>query len=470
MKQQQSDPAHEESEAHPPSVSPYEINIRVYLDALSEGKYVILLITFAVTLMAMLYLVMASPIYTSNVLMQFMDKGNSSAMLGEISDALVTKNSVVDAEMEIIRSRRILGSAVEQLKLNIIIEPKTLPVIDWGRAKPCWSDCGVVIDLLESGSKYTGKKLTLISISNEKYKLLDPDGSLLFEGRVGERQVIGESGNKQGLSPTGIDLLVSALDAEAGTEFSLTKKPLLRSLEDLSKELTIKEEGKETSILRLSMEGENPQHIANILNTIVENYLAYNVGRKAREIQHIIDFVQKETALSKKKLEQAETALVDYLFSHNSAGLSSEVTKLMSRLTSIESQITELEIQKVGTQSKYTKNHPVVLTITRKIDLLESEKIDIDKRLKLLPEEEREKEAMLRDVEAAKQLYLLLQSKEQELGVALSGITNTIEIIDPAQVSSIPIKPQRLLVIGKGIILGLFLGLFYVIGRRALRS
>ncbi len=470
MKQQHSDPGHEESEAKLPSVSPYEVDIRVYLDALSEGKYVILLIAFAVTLMAVWYLVVATPIYTSNVLMQFMDKGNSSGVLGEISDALATKNSVVDAEMEIIRSRRILGAAVEQLKLNIIIEPKMLPVIGWGGGEPCWSDCGITIDSLESGSKYTGKKLTLISIGNEKYKLLDPDGSLLVEGRVGERQLIGESGNKQGLSPTGIDLLISALDVETGSEFSLTRKPLLRSLEDLSKELTIKEEGKGTNILRLSMEGDNPQHIAIVLNTIVENYLAYSVGKKTREIQHMIDFVQKETSLSKKKLEQAETALVEYLFSHNSAGLSSEITKLMNRLASIESQITELEIQKVGSQSKYTNNHPVILTITRKINLLESEKIDIDKRLKLLPEEEREKEALLRDVEAAKQLYILLQSKEQELGVALSGITNTIEVIDPAQVSSIPIKPQRLLVMGKGILLGLFLGLFYVIGRRALHA
>jgi len=488
MKQHHSDSGYDGSEAKMPSVSPYEIDIRVYLDALSEGKYKILLIGLSVTVLTILYLLIATPTYSSNVLLQFMDKGSNSEVLGEISDALATRNSVVDAEVEIIKSRRILGSAIEQLRLDVIIEPKTFPLIGkyllkkrmksqgepaqlpsrWGGGKQRWGDSEIAIESLAVGSGYIDKKLTLVSVGDGKYKLLGPDGSLLLEGETGKQLVVGKSRSKEELTATGVDILISALDVEPGAEFYLTVKTRQFTLKELLKVLTITEEGKDSSILKISMEGKDPRHIANILSTIVENYLEYSLGSKARELQNMLVFVQKETALIRQRLERSETALVDYLSSHDSAGLSAEITKLINNLTSIESQITELEIQLVGSQSKYTKDHPVMLAITRKIDLLESEKTDIDRRLKQLPEKEREKEALSRDAEVEKQLLILLQTKEQVLGVALSGITSTFQVIDPAQISSAPIKPKKLLVIGAGIIFGLFLGVLYVIGRRAM--
>lgn len=490
MKQHHSDSGYDGSEAKLPSINPYEIDIRVYLDALFEGKYKILLIGLMVTVLTMLYLLMATPTFSSNVLLQFMDKGSNSEVLGDISDALATKNSVVDAEVEIIKSRRILGSAIEQLGLDIIIEPKTIPVIGkyllkrrmkskgkparlpsrWGGGKQRWGDNEIAIESLQVGSGLIGKKLILVPGGDGKYKLLGPDGALLLEGETGTRLVVGKSRSNEGLAPTGIDILILALDVESGAEFYLTVKTRQLTLKDLMKALTITEEGKDSSILKISLEGKDPRHIAKILSSIVENYLEYSLDSKARELQNMLVFVQKETSLIKQRLERSETALVEYLLSHDSAGLSAEITKLINRLTSIETQITELEIQLVGSQSKYTKDHPVMLAITRKIDLLESEKTDIDRRLKQLPEKEREKEALSRDVEVEKQLLILLQTKEQILGVALSGITSTFQVIDPAQIASAPIKPKRLLVLGTGIIFGLFLGLLYVIGRRAMNS
>ena len=428
------------------------------------------------------------------MLLQFRDKGGQLGVLGEISDALVTKSSVVDAEVEIIKSRRILGAAIELLKLDILIKPKAFPVVGEflaqrrmksqskaarspfvsGGGELAWADSDINIESLELGSSYVSKKhfskkLTLKSMGNGKYELLGPDESLLIKGLAGEQQVADKGWSGGYPSPYRIDILISTLDVEPGAEFYITRQSLQRSHGELSKMLTTREEGKGSGLLRMIIEGKDPRRIARILTAIVELYLAFNVDKQSGEIQHMLEFVQKETLSTKQRLEQAETALVQYLLSLKSAGLSAEITSLINRLSSITSQITELEIQKVGFQSKYTENHPAILNIVRKIRLLDSEKADIEMSLKLLPEEERKRAAFLRDVDAAKQHLLILKSKEQELGVALSSITSSIKVIDHAQVSTAPIRPKRLMVLAKGLILGLFLGFLYVLGRRALQ-
>ena len=62
MKQQHFDSGHDSAEATLPSVNQYDFDIRTYLDAIFKGKYTILLIGFAVTVMTVLYLIVATPI------------------------------------------------------------------------------------------------------------------------------------------------------------------------------------------------------------------------------------------------------------------------------------------------------------------------------------------------------------------------------------------------------------------------
>lgn len=450
MKQEHSNSSEHLANAGLPTAGQYEIDIRGYLDALMEGKISIFLIWLLAVIAAAAYLFVAAPVYSSNVLIQFLDKDNRSGALGEVSAVLVTQNSAAAAEVQIIKSRRILSATIEQLNLDVTIKP----------GHPL-RDGIIVIDSLDVGPELIGKKLSLKVTGNGKYQLSGPNGAMLLTGQEGELAV--------GSTPGKLSMRLVTLNAESGTEFSVKIKPLDRSLLELSKKLAIKEEGKSSDIFSMSLEGKDPRLITATLNTIVENYLAYTADKKSEEIQVMIDFVRQELQAVQRRLEQAETAQVEFLFSRNSTGLSSEVTKLVDRLANIKTQITELEIKKVGSESKYTPNHPVIRDLTRKIELLESEERDIDQRLKLLPEEEREREALLREVEATKQIYIHLQSKEQELGVALSGIANSVRVIDYAQTPVTPIKPQRWVVLAQATFAGLFLGLFFVIGRRAMR-
>jgi tyrosine-protein kinase Etk/Wzc len=105
-----------------------EPSVADLLWTLSRGRWVILGITAAVLGLAAAYLVLATRIYQSSVLIQVEDKTKSVAGLENLA-AMLSDATPAETEMEIIRSRALLGAVVDQLGLDIDAYPRTLPLV-----------------------------------------------------------------------------------------------------------------------------------------------------------------------------------------------------------------------------------------------------------------------------------------------------------------------------------------------------
>ena len=93
----------------------------------------------AVTLVSLLisggYVLLSTPIYEANTLIQVEEsKAGGGAAAGALGEAasLFEIRSPASAEMEILRSRMVVGQAVQNLQLDYSVMPKYIPLVgDW---------------------------------------------------------------------------------------------------------------------------------------------------------------------------------------------------------------------------------------------------------------------------------------------------------------------------------------------------
>jgi len=109
-----------------------EINLLDLLDVVLDSRWLIAAVTLASLLIGGAYAFLSTPIYEANTLIQVEEsKGGGSAASSALGDAasLFEIRSPASAEMEILRSRMVVGQAVQNLQLDYSVVPKYIPFV-----------------------------------------------------------------------------------------------------------------------------------------------------------------------------------------------------------------------------------------------------------------------------------------------------------------------------------------------------
>jgi len=446
-----------------------EIDLREYLGIILEARWLVLGITAAVFALGLFYIIAAAPIYRSDTLLQVEDTKPTLSGLDDISSVLTGEVPAV-REIEIIRSRSIIGAAIDQLGLTIKAAPDYFPVIGasaarkydevgklaspvWGLSSYSWGGERINVQRLDVPREIEGEDLTLVAGKDGKYKLYGPDNELLVNGEV-DQLSSGKTEDKQN-----IDVFVVDLFARPGTKFNLVRYSKERMVEELQKDLDIQEKGRKSGILQIALEGKDPALTAKILDAIANTYLRQNAERKSVEAERTLQFLNKQLPQLKSTLDDAETNLNNYRAKSGKIDLTLETQAILDQSADIEKSIQGLQLEKTKLQQRFTSNHPSILGINKQIADLQSDKAKMEKEIKSLPATEQQSVRLTRDVKVANELYLLLLNKAQELKVVKAGTVGNVRILDTAIVPTTPVKPKK----AQTILLSLFGGAFFAI-------
>ena len=105
------------------------INLVEYWDIIVDNRWLIAAILCVAVAAGTCYALLARPIYESNLLVQVEDNSpNGKSLLGDAAALLDTKTPTA-AEIEILRSRLVIGHAVDNAKLFIDAHPRYLPIV-----------------------------------------------------------------------------------------------------------------------------------------------------------------------------------------------------------------------------------------------------------------------------------------------------------------------------------------------------
>ena len=267
-----------------------ELDLMGLIGTLIDHKWLIAVITVVFMAAGAAYAVLATPVYQATALIQVEAKKNDMLGFSDVS-SMLGKESPSATEIELIKSRVNVGAAVDNLKLDLEVEPNRFPLIGnfiarhfkpdietsvanpwFGMNSFAWG--GEVLKVSELGlpRELLGEKLTLVAGEAGSFSVLDDDGNLLVKGQVGQAYDLG-----------GIKLMVDALQANPGTTFSVVRVRRLTSILNYQKLLDVSERGKESGIIGLALESTKPEKAILILNEIAKLYVRQNIDRTSAE-------------------------------------------------------------------------------------------------------------------------------------------------------------------------------------------
>jgi tyrosine-protein kinase Etk/Wzc len=453
-----------------------EIHLLDLFDIVLDSRWLIAAVTVLGLAVGVAYALLATPVYRASTMVQVEEsKGGAGTLLGEAA-SLFDIRSPASAEMQILRSRLVLGQTVENLDLDVEVNPRYLPVVGpWlARRASEPSDPGFLmlpgyvsgneslrIDRFEVPEALEGERFR-VRLTAHGYQLLSPDNELLGAQQIGQMLAFTVDG-QQGL------LLVTAATGKPGAEFNLTRHVRLEVIEQLQKDLVIAEEGKQSGVIRASLEGKDPREITRVLNEIGTLYVRQNVERKVAEADKSLGFLSTFLPELRSQLEAAETRFSQFRNRNSSFDLDTEGKLILEQAIKLQTSVVELQQKRKELLGLYTAAHHSVRAIDAKIAALQGELDILNKRVKKLPDVEQELLSLTRDVKVNNELYVKLLDNAQQLRLVKEGKVANVRIVDPAATPRKPAKPLRVLSVLLATTLGLLAGLALAFLRNSMR-
>ncbi|MCC4781991.1 tyrosine-protein kinase [Vibrio splendidus] len=437
-----------------------EIDLGKLLGILLDAKWLIMLTTFAFAVLGIAFALLSTPIYKADALIQIEAKnsGGISSMVGDMGE-LFSQESSATTEVEIIKSRMILGETVDKFNLTTVASPIYTPIVGKGFARLTGDINHIVVSrftLPSYASSYT-HIIQIVDAERGIYQLVRDDDRVILKGNVGELATADD-----------YSLFIAGLESHNDFEFSISKQTRLEAIEWLKSSLSLSEQGKQTGILKLSFEGENKQQISEILNHISQIYFLQNVKRNSAEAEKSLSFLESHLPGIKSELTGYEDVLNNYRQANDSIDLGLEAQSTLKVMVGLEAQLNQLTFRESEVSQKFTKDHPTYRALLDKRDVLLKEKDRLNKQVQKLPKTQREVLRMTRDVEVNQQIYIQLLNKVQELSIIKAGTVGNVRILDNAQAYARAVKPKKPLIVILATLLGGMLSFAFVLVKAVL--
>ncbi|AZZ45037.1 tyrosine-protein kinase [Pseudomonadaceae bacterium SI-3] len=453
-----------------------DIDLAHLFDTFLNNRALILTITGFFAALGVAYALLATPVYLASAMIQIQAKGG----LPSLTDVVGTAPAVSPAQTEIalLKSRSVVGGAVEDLNLDIIIEPHHFPVVGgymFRRFEPteegelgwypegfesyAWGGESLRVTQLIVPDKMHGEELTLEAAENNGFILRDPEGEVVVQGVVGEPIETPDYG-----------ITVAELNARPGTTFTVIKNRTYATTEDYQNRLNAGERGKQSGILNVTLEGTDPEKAVTVLEAVAQRYVDQNIARNAAEATQSLEFLSEQVPEVRKKLDAAQTALNEFQTGNRSVDISAETQSVLDRIVDLESQISEQNLKRTEMESRFTRQHPNFQALMNQINQLQAQKTELEKQIGTLPSTQQELLRLNRDVEVSSETYSMLLNKTQELDIIRAGTVGNVRIVDHAAADiDEPIKPNKPLIVIVATLLGGILAVAFVYVREALK-
>ncbi|MEI7076441.1 tyrosine-protein kinase Wzc [Pectobacterium versatile] len=419
-----------------------EIDLGRLLGTLLDNRWLIIGVTAVFTVLGILYAMLATPVYKADALIQ-VEQSSGNSLLNDISSMLPDAKPQSAAEIELIKSRMVIGKTVNDLALDISVQQKYFPLVGKGIARLAGSEPGkIAVSRLDVPASWQDETLSLEVLPNQQYTVEAGD-TVKFTGSVGQLE-----------SHDGITLLISDIAAEPGTIFRIQKLNQLTAINDLLDNFSVADKGKDTGVLALSLEGDDPALTTKVLSSISQNYLQQNVERKSEEAGKSLEFLKEQLPNVRSSLNEAENKLNQFRQQNESVDLSLEAKAVLDTTVAVEAQLNELTFKEAEISKLYTREHPAYRALMEKRKTLEQERDKLNKRVGAMPKTQQEILRLTRDVQAGQEVYMQLLNKQQELSINKASTVGNVRIVDNSVIQPKPVKPKKALIVLLAMILG----------------
>ena len=370
------------------------------------------------------------PVYQVDALLQIESKNNKpSGMMGSLG-ALFATSSPAETEMELIKSRQVMGAAVEKMRLDLVADPQSkIDRLMHKEGRLELSNFSVPWDKVAAESR--NKPWTVVAKDSEgTFELFDQDKKLVLTGSAGQTYHFPYAGDTATFG-------IFRADVRAGQTFLVSKLKRLEAIEKFRGAFSVSEKGKKTGILEFSYQDVYADRAVEILNEVASSYLRQNVEERNAEAQKTLEFLEKQLPDVKAQMDSSLMNLNTYRNRVGSVDINAE-TQDAIRL--------------------FHSEHPTVKTLEDQENALKRELAGTSSEVKKLPATQQEVLKLQNQVELTKVMYTSMLNNIQQLRLVSAGEVGSVRIIDYAEEVTVPTKPKKKVILCVALFLGFLVG------------
>lgn len=446
----------------------------LFFSLIAQWKLIALCVILSIVA-ALLYLRVTPDTYRVDALVQVEEsKGTSAALLGDLSN-MIEQKQPAQAEIEILKSRLVLGDVIDRLNLDIQVAGTENSLFDrllnphdyrteYSTRSVLFRDGDQAFDIrqFDIPQAYYDKTLEL-QFKEQQFSLTDPrTGQVVFSGLLNR--------NNQATRPEGTWKVTIFSQDQFQDRYLISKQSLPAAANRLLANYSVAEKGKMTGILGLNYEGQDKAHITQVLNAILQAYRQQNVERRSAETAQTLKFLEDQLPELRQQLDVAEREFNQFRQQSNTVDVTKESELYLTQSIALETQKAQLEQSVAEASAKYTSEHPVMQQMEAQLAAINSRIAELNGTLKQLPDLQRRYLQLYREVEVKQQLYTALLNSYQQLRIAKAGEIGNVRIVDTAVEPLQPIAPKKLQILILSIFLGGFLGTLIALLRNMMRS
>ena len=453
-------------------------DLRGYLQVLFESRWLIGMMTLLAASAALLYALIAPPVYEANLMIHVEEESPNASknILSEASSLFETKKAAI-AEMELLRSRMVIARAVDHLQLYIDVQPSYFPLVGFwfsargpgelsapglfGHGGWVWGAERAEVAQFDVPDRLLNRTFVLTALGDQRYRFGNSDGGA--EGIVGQPLTMHAAGGD-------IVLKVTRLDGRAGAQFMLTRRSRLGTIERIQTGMVISEQGKQSGIIEVKLQGQDPLRIYAVLSEVGREYMRQNLARKTEEAEKSLAFLNQQLPVLKRQLDQSEEKYNQFRNSHGSVDMQEEARMSLQQAAAARNRRLDLIQKQSELLSRFTDDHPVMRGVIRQRQEVDAEIANIAQRIKTLPALEQDESRLVRDIKVNSDLYAALSTTAQQLRLISVGRVSNVRLVDAPMAPERPIKPNRPLVLALSAVTGLFLGVVLAFARKAVQG
>jgi len=197
-----------------------------------------------------------------------------------------------------------------------------------------------------------------------------------------------------------------------------------------------------TNIIEIIVSSADPKKAMDIANAVAGVYIEENMLEKNQQAITTRSFIEDQLNVLEKRLREGEEKLRQF---------GDEVKDI--RLSGpIEQKLTDLQVELVELQQKYTDKHPAVMRVRDQIQ-------DLEAQLKGFSGKDLEYAKISREVEVNKKLYAMLKEKLEESRITEAQKVGDVSLVDPAALPTTATSQGKGSAVLLGVLLGAVLGL-----------
>ena len=312
------------------------INFRKYIFLFLSNWYWFALAVFIALGAAYLKNRYTNPTYSASATLILEDQGENAGVKSVLSELrpvrIWRRRGIVQNEIAKIKSYQMARRTLEKLNFNISYTAH-------GRIKeiPRYRNAAIQVEYDTAHAQQTNKQVLVEPFSQEEYRLIIDEGygvdtmmsfNTLYRDDNFKFQVINNSNS-----------------SFAHTGYSFRFHDLNSLANQYSKRIKVENQGEESTIITLSIQGHVKEKVVDYLNTFCREYIQYGLDQKNQTAENTMHFIDGQISEISDSLRQIEKQLLNFREQNNIVNLSKEGSMAFERLKNYHSQKTEIEFK-----------------------------------------------------------------------------------------------------------------------------